>query len=66
MTARYKKAALGLVLALSMALAGTVTSVLATHGVMNLPGSDFELDIDANLSVDDASPSIDLGKCRRI
>ena len=32
---------------------------LATHPEVSLPDSDFEIDTDANLKVDDASPSID-------
>lgn len=31
----------------------------ATHGEVSLPGSNFEIDTDANLKLDDASPSID-------
>ena len=34
-------------------------SVLANHGEVTLPGSDFEIDIDANVKVDDPSPSED-------
>ena len=32
---------------------------LASHPEASLPGSNFEIDVDANLKVDDASPSID-------
>lgn len=34
-------------------------SALASHPEVSLFGSDFEIDVDANLKVDDASPSID-------
>jgi hypothetical protein len=34
-------------------------SALASHGVVSLPGSNFEIDVDANLKVDDAAPSTD-------
>ena len=29
------------------------------HAEVSLPGSDFEIDVDANLKVDDATPSIE-------
>jgi hypothetical protein len=38
-------------------LIGTV--VLAAHPEVSLPGSNFEIDTDANLKLDDASPSLD-------
>jgi hypothetical protein len=34
-------------------------SAFASHPEVSLPGSDFEIDTDANLKVDDAAPSID-------
>jgi hypothetical protein len=50
-----------------IALGGTVammllllaTAVLAAHPEVSLTGSDFEIDTDANLKVDDVEPSID-------
>jgi hypothetical protein len=51
---------------LSLAVAATVFGVLmvaviasASHPEVSLPGSNFEIDTDANLKVDDTSPSID-------
>jgi hypothetical protein len=51
---------------LSLAVAATVFGVLmvaviasASHPEVSLPGSNFEIDTDANLKQDDASPSID-------
>jgi Prealbumin-like fold domain len=35
------------------------TAVLASHPEVSLPGSNFEIDTDANLKVDDPAPSID-------
>ena len=35
------------------------TAVLANHPEVSLPGSNFEIDTNANLAVDDAAPSID-------
>jgi hypothetical protein len=50
----------------SLAVAATVFGVLmvaviasASHPEVSLPGSNFEIDTDANLKLDDASPSID-------
>jgi hypothetical protein len=37
------------------------TAVLATHGLAALPGSNFEIDDDANLKLDHAAPSVDWG-----
>src|SRR5437879_1564660 len=52
--------------AIAVSLALTVGGVvgvagfsLASHPVVSLPGSNFEIDTDANLKVDDPSPSID-------
>jgi hypothetical protein len=36
-----------------------VLPATASHGLASLPGSNFEIDIDANLKVDHAAPSID-------
>lgn len=36
-----------------------LTPVAASHPEVSLPGSDFEIDTDANLRVDDPAPSID-------
>jgi hypothetical protein len=38
-----------------------IGTALATHGDAELPGSNFEIDDDANLKVDDAAPSVDWG-----
>ena len=35
------------------------TAVLASHPEVSLSGSNFEIDTNANLKVDDAFPSID-------
>lgn len=40
-------------------------SVLASHAEASLAGSNFEIDEDANLKVDDASPSMDWGRGHR-
>lgn len=37
------------------------TTVLASHGLASLAGSNFEIDDNANLKLDDASPSVDWG-----
>jgi len=37
------------------------TAVLAAHAEVSLPGSNFEIDTNANLKQDDAAPSIDWG-----
>ena len=37
------------------------TAVLAGHGLASLPGSDFEIDDDANLKLDHELPSVDWG-----
>ena len=47
-------AAVGVVAALAFAIAAT-----ASHPEASLPGSNFEIDVDANLKVDDVAPSID-------
>jgi hypothetical protein len=40
--------------------------VIASHPEVSLPGSDFEIDTNANLKLDDAAPSIDwAGVARR-
>ena len=43
---------------LGLALAYVVPAA-ASHPEVSLPGSNFEIDTDANLKVDDDSPSID-------
>jgi hypothetical protein len=45
------------VLVLGTALVPTVA--LASHSEASLPGSNFEIDVDANLRVDDPAPSLD-------
>jgi hypothetical protein len=40
-------------------VAGPLGSALASHSEVSLPGSNFEIDTDANLKVDDPAPSID-------
>lgn len=58
--ARRRWLALGGALALMMVL--IATAVLAAHPESSLAGSNFELDTDANLKLDDvASPSVDWG-----
>ena len=43
----------------AIVLSGPVAAVFASHPEVSLPGSDFEIDTDANLKVDDPSPSLD-------
>ena len=47
-------ALVGVVAALTLAIVA-----IASHPEVSLPGSNFEIDTDANLKVDDAAPSID-------
>jgi len=47
-------------------LAGPLGYALASHPEVSLPGSNFEIDTDANLKVDDAAPSIDWGNVSEI
>ena len=49
------------VIAISVAvlLVSSVIQAAASHGLATLPGSNFEIDSDANLKVDHAAPSID-------
>jgi hypothetical protein len=50
------------ILAAALALVGSVlpgSAALASHPEVSLPGSNFEIDTDANLRVDDPSPSLD-------
>ena len=42
------------------------TAVLASHPEASLPGSNFEIDVDANLKVDDPTPSIDWASVNEI
>lgn len=37
----------------------TMPGALASHPEVSLPGSNFEIDTDANIKVDDAAPSLD-------
>jgi hypothetical protein len=48
--------AIGAMLAL---IVGVQVAAFASHPEVSLPGSNFEIDTDANLKLDDASPSID-------
>jgi hypothetical protein len=41
-------------------------SALASHGDVSLPGSNFEIDIDANIKVDHTTPSIDWANVNEI
>jgi Prealbumin-like fold domain len=50
----HAAALVGLVAALTLAIVA-----IASHPEVSLPGSNFEIDTDANLKVDDAAPSID-------
>ena len=43
----------------ALALSLGVPAAFASHPEVSLPGSNFEIDTDANLKVDDAAPSID-------
>ena len=47
--------ALGAILAL---VVGWQVAAFANHPEASLPGSNFEIDVDANLKVDDAAPSM--------
>jgi hypothetical protein len=49
-----------------MAAAFSATNAFATHGVVTLSGSNFEIDTDANLKVDDAAPAIDWASVNQI
>ena len=42
-----------------VALTALVPSAFASHSEVSLPGSNFEIDTDANLKRDDAAPSVD-------
>ena len=53
-----RKAAIVAMLALLASLL-MVVPALASHPEVSLPGSDFEIDTDANLKVDDPAPSLD-------
>jgi len=53
---RPRAAVLGVVVAIG---AVGVVPALASHPEVSLTGSNFEIDTDANLRLDDASPSID-------
>ena len=53
---RARPAPLALAVAVAVLAAGTA---FASHPEVSLPGSNFEIDTDANLKLDDAAPSID-------
>ena len=55
---RQRRFTLAAVMAVAAALVLAI-GALATHSEESLPGSNFEIDTDANLRLDDASPSID-------
>src|SRR5262245_27432746 len=50
---------IGTTATLVAALLFIVAAATASHPEASLPGSNFEIDVDANLKVDDAAPSID-------
>src|SRR5262245_29066117 len=50
---------LGAMALLFSAFAGPIGYALASHPEVSLPGSNFEIDTDANIKVDDPAPSID-------
>jgi hypothetical protein len=57
---RRKRRVLALGAAGALALTALVAApAVANHPEVSLPGSDFEIDTDANLKVDDAAPSTD-------
>jgi hypothetical protein len=56
---RRKPITLGVTLALMAAALVLVIPAVASHPEVSLAGSNFEIDTDANLKVDDAAPSID-------
>jgi hypothetical protein len=57
--ARAHLVLLGAGLALIAAAMFAASSALASHPEASLPGSNFEIDVDANLKVDDPAPSTD-------
>jgi hypothetical protein len=48
-----------MIAAVSVAMVLTPTMASASHPEVSLPGSNFEIDTDANIKVDDPAPSID-------
>jgi hypothetical protein len=58
-TAPRRRAALSLVAVFAMVLALGIPMALASHPEVSLAGSNFEIDTNANLRVDDPAPSID-------
>jgi len=56
---RRRSISLWVTLALMAAALVLVLPAAASHPEVSLPGSNFEIDTDANLKVDDAAPSID-------
>src|SRR5688572_20490577 len=57
---RRRRSLLGsLITALVLALALGVPAAIGSHPEVSLPGSNFEIDTNANLKQDDASPSTD-------
>lgn len=66
-TARWRGLLIaGIIALLVSALAGPLGAALASHGEVSLPGSNFEIDTDANLKVDDPAPSIDWANVNEI
>src|SRR5262249_52931017 len=57
---------LGAVALLVSALAGRSGYPRASHAEVSLPGSNFEIDADANIKVDDPAPSIDWANVNEI
>jgi len=55
----YNRPWTALVAITAMIMAVGIPAALASHPEVSLPGSNFEIDTDANLKVDDAAPSID-------
>ena len=60
-SSRVKHRWAGLVVVVIATMLLSTQVVLGSHPEVSLPGSDFEIDTDANLKVDDSSPSIDWG-----
>ena len=55
----YNRPWTALVAITAMIMAVGIPAALAVHGDVSLPGSNFEIDTDANLTVEHAAPSID-------
>ena len=63
---RRKSISLGVTLALMAAALVLVIPAVASHPEASLPGSNFEIDTDANLKQDDPAPSIDWANVNEI